>query len=67
MTGPHLDLGADPGCRGNTSTHAQPSGNVRSGETRNIQALGWRPGSVVSRLQFKLDISEEQPERIVAI
>jgi hypothetical protein len=34
---------------------------------RDIRALGWRPGSVVLRLQPYLLISDEQPERIVPI
>ena len=50
MTGLHLDLNEDLGCRRYVSRYEQPSASVRIKETRGIQGLGWFPGAVVYAL-----------------
>jgi len=47
MTAPHLDLGANLGCRRNVSTHEHPSLSVCSEEQRAVRALGGCPGLIV--------------------
>ena len=67
MTAFYFDLDAHLGCRRNSSTHAYHSTSVRSGEPRNIRALDWCPGPVVSGPQCSLFIFYEQPQRIPRI
>ena len=38
--------------------------SVRIGELRDIRALCWCPGVIVSQLSFSLNIFYEQPQRI---
>ncbi len=66
MTASHSDLGADLGCRKNVSIHAHPpiSVRVRIGEMRDIRALRWCPGVIVSHLYFYLHIFYKQSQHI---
>jgi hypothetical protein len=63
----HSGVHAHLGCRRNRSTHAQHSVSVRRGEPKDIQALGWCPGSVVFFLQLFLRIVHKQTQRIFPI
>ena len=42
----YVDLRADLRCLRKISTYAQSSVSVRSGEIKDIRALGWCPGPV---------------------
>jgi hypothetical protein len=64
---PHSGVHAYLGCRRNKSTRAQHSMSVRRGESKDRQALGWRPGSVIFFLQFFLYIVHKQAQRILPI
>ena len=44
--------------------HAHQPMSVRIGEVRDIQALCWCPGVIVSHLYFSLHIFYKQPQRI---
>ena len=44
--------------------HAHRPMSVRIGEIRDIQALCWCPGVIVSHLYFSLSIFHKQPQRI---
>ena len=44
--------------------HAHRSMSVRIGKSRDIQALYWCPGVIVSHLYFPLNIFYKQPQSI---
>ena len=50
MTGPHLNLDEDPGCRRYVSTYEQTLAGIRNKVTRGLQGLRWFPGPVVYSL-----------------
>ena len=60
-----MDFGAQLGGRGKASTHAQTSVDAFSEVKRDTRALGYRPDSVVLRLQIQLPIFYKHPKRIV--
>ena len=63
----HSNLHAHLGCWRHSSTYAQVPDGVRSEEAKDIQALGWCPGSVVLRDQFDLRIPYKQLKPIFRI
>ncbi len=64
MTALHSDLSANLGCRRNISIHAHPPMSVHIEEIRDIRALCWCPGAIVSLLYFSLHIVHKQLQRI---
>ena len=50
---------------GERPLYAHTSVGVRNGKTRDVRALGWRPDSVVLRLQFQFLVVYKEPKHVV--